>query len=225
MKYRYMKRALKQHLYREPTKFSRQIHRVFMLVMINVSITFINVETLRHMPAPTPMIFINPTHAEVLGDKQPEPVTIHDDEPHELNGNRTVVGDQDENVVEIIKSSFPVEDQATAAAISFAESHHNPRKDSDLDKMRDGRPFSSGLFQINLTWHELDGVKCYEAFSGKNYDAVVVNEQLYDQCIELAKNPIINVATAKAIYHRSGGNFNQWTTYTTRAYVRYLKMF
>ena len=122
---------------------------------------------------------------------------------------------------DIIAEMFP-EAKNEALAVFTAESGLNPQTESNIDIMPDGRPFSIGISQINLTWHELNGVKCYEAFEGKNYKAKVINEKLYEECVELAKDPKINLETARGIYDRSGGNFYKWGAFTSGAFSRYL---
>lgn len=224
MKYAYMKRSVRQHLYRKPTKSSKYIHKVALLVLTNAAIMSFNAMTISHMPAATTWEFVNTSHAEVAGDNQPDQTTTETGDHREDDSNPTMVKTDHDSIAEEIKRAFP-EDHITAQAVAFAESWFNPAKDSELDLMHDNRPFSVGLFQINLTWHEVAGVKCYEAFDGKNYDAIVTDEDLYAKCIALAKDPKINIATARSIYDRSDGSFGRWTTYVTGAYKRYTSQF
>ncbi|MCI0532638.1 pilin [bacterium] len=91
-----------------------------------------------------------------------------------------------------------------AAQVCWAESGGVATKESDSDRMADDRPFSIGLFQINLTVHEIGGLDCPSAFNGKNYDAVVINESLYLQCVTAAKNATTNINKACELYGQSG---------------------
>lgn len=97
-----------------------------------------------------------------------------------------------------------------AIKISTCESSLNPSKHSTVDLMADGRAFSIGLFQINLTVSEVGGIDCTKAFSGRNSKAVVIDEQLYSKCVRLAENPNINLESAKDKFNRSGWE-RPWT--------------
>jgi len=123
----------------------------------------------------------------------------------------------------MIAQTFP-EETKLAVAVAKAESGLNPDTESWIDRTADGRPFSVGLMQINLTWHELDGVKCYEAFQGKNYKAKVINENLYQKCVKLAKDPKINLETAKGIYERSGNHFGAWGAYLAGSHLKFMSV-
>lgn len=120
-----------------------------------------------------------------------------------------------------IKSIFH-EQPEIAVAVAKIESGKrlNPSTKSTTDLMKDGRPFSIGLMQINLTWHILNGVDCSKAFTGKDYKAVVTDESLYEKCVELASNPDTNLETARKIYNKYG--FNAWGAYTNGSYKRNL---
>lgn len=94
-----------------------------------------------------------------------------------------------------------------ASQTCFKESSGNPASVSTTDKMKNDpkkRAFSFGLFQVNLTVHKMAGKNCPAAFRGKNYDAVVVNEALYAECVAAAKNPTNNINQAVIIYKASG---------------------
>lgn len=123
---------------------------------------------------------------------------------------------------EKIKKAFPDQPEV-AVALAKTESGLDPEKQSTTDLMKDGRAFSVGVMQINLTWHTLDGVDCSKAFQGKDYEAVVTNEALYEQCVKLASSPDINIETASKIYERSGKNFGKWGGYTNGSYKKHLK--
>lgn len=107
-----------------------------------------------------------------------------------------------------------------ALAIFRGESGLNPGKESDSDRMADGRPFSIGLTQINITVSRIGDTDCTKAFRGKNYKAVVVDEGLYEKCVSLAKDPNINLQAARQKYERH--KFSPWTVYTSGAYAKFL---
>ena len=84
----------------------------------------------------------------------------------------------------------------------------NPLSLSKTDITQDGKSFSIGLFQLNLTQHDL-GMGCTSAFSGKNSNATIINQGLYDQCVAKAQDPSFNTSYACQLY--SGrGNFGDW---------------
>lgn len=108
---------------------------------------------------------------------------------------------------------------ANAGGICNAESAANPRRESQSDRMRaNNLPFSVGLFQINLTVHKLScggtTYDCPAAFSGKNYSATIANRELYDTCVEKAKDPDCNTQNAKRIFDEAGGSWQPWSTKT-----------
>ena len=120
---------------------------------------------------------------------------------------------------EKIAEYFPADAQV-AVAIAKAESSLNPSAPSITDKMADGRSFSFGLFQINLTVSVIDGVDCSKAFSGRDYNAVVVDEELFAQCIELATDTDKNLAVAKQKFEKR--NWQPWGAFTSGSYKKYL---
>jgi hypothetical protein len=108
-----------------------------------------------------------------------------------------------------------------ASQICMKESANDPASESKVDKLRNegGKPFSIGLFQINLTVHELVGcgnggetLNCKSAFSGRNFDARIVNNDLYNQCVAAAKNPECNMTNAYRIKGASNGSWKPWST-------------
>lgn len=95
-----------------------------------------------------------------------------------------------------------------ASIICNYESQGNQMKASKSDLCQDGRSFSWGLFQVNLTVHKIGGLDCPSAFSGKNSSCTVTNEALYQQCVQAAQNPETNTNYAKDLYAKSG--WNDW---------------
>lgn len=124
-------------------------------------------------------------------------------------------------LVSKIARAFP-EDVETALALFKAESGLNPSKPSDTDYTADGKPFSWGVAQINLTVHKLSGTDCSKAFDGRDHNARIKDEALYEKCVNLAINPDVNIETAKGIYERSGKNFGKWGAYTNGAYLKFM---
>lgn len=111
-----------------------------------------------------------------------------------------------------------------ASQICSAESAGDPASESKTDILiASGLPFSIGLFQINMTQHNLTGpacralnggnpLNCISAFSGKNYTATIVDMPLYEQCRAALKNPDCNAETAAGIVTTDGGSWRQWST-------------
>lgn len=124
-------------------------------------------------------------------------------------------------VINLIKKYFP-EESNVAVAIFKAESGLNPKKESDTDRMSDGRAFSAGLTQINLTVSEVAGINCTKAFSGQSYKAKVVDEKLYSQCLEAVKNPIHALESARKKYEGRKNTFYAWSVYGSGAYKNHL---
>jgi len=100
-----------------------------------------------------------------------------------------------------------------ASSICKAESN-GTAVPSGTDKCSDGNSASMGLFQINLTNHNVGGLNCPSAFSGgaytaSNHNCTVTNKPLYDECVTAAKNSANNIAAACAISN-NGANWGQW---------------
>ena len=119
-----------------------------------------------------------------------------------------------------IKEAFPHSPEI-ALAIAKGESGLDPHKPSNTDITKDGHVYSWGLFQINLTVTNIDGVACNEAFEGRNNNATVKNMKLYKQCVKLATDPEKNIAVAVKKYE-GRGNYTAWGAYTNGSYKRHL---
>ncbi len=108
----------------------------------------------------------------------------------------------------------------SAQCIIRAESACGARMVSRTDIMSiDGRAFSFGPMQINLTVHVLRGcsgypaeLRCLDAFSGRNYSARVINESLYQQCAQAAQNVDCNIKNGARIYREAGNSWRPWST-------------
>ncbi len=124
------------------------------------------------------------------------------------------------SVLDMIRETFP-EEPEIMLAIAKAESSLNPHASSITDKMADGRSFSYGLYQINLTVSVVAGVDCSKAFIGRDYSAVVTNEKLFAECIELATNVEHNLETARAKYDTKR-SLAHWGAYLSGVYKNYL---
>lgn len=112
------------------------------------------------------------------------------------------------------------EDDRTALAVATAESGLNPDQPSTTDITDNGVVYSWGIFQINLTKNPIGSLDCPSAFKGSNNNAVIVNETLYNECVDLAKNPEINIATARKIYDQGG--WSRWGAYLNGSYLRWM---
>ncbi len=128
---------------------------------------------------------------------------------------------ESERIESMIRATFP-EDQRTALAIAKAESGLDPEHPSTTDKMKDGRPFSMGLFQINLSVQKIDSLDCPKAFKGTDYGSIVVDEALYAACVAYAKDPVRNTAAARGIYERRGRSWTAWGAFTNGSFKRFL---
>ena len=110
-------------------------------------------------------------------------------------------------------------DDKRMLAVTKAESELIPDIKSKTDITKNGYSFSIGLFQINLTVHNIGGLHCPNAFSGRNYDAVMINYNLYSACVAKASDPNINIIKAKQIYDRNG--IKAWGSYTDERYLTF----
>lgn len=125
------------------------------------------------------------------------------------------------SIEELTEEFFP-ENPRLAKAVIMAESLGWAWNESKTDRMADGRAFSVGLLQINLTYHGVGGLDCPKAFRDHNKRAVVVNESLYKQCVEAAKDPRKNMEAGRKIWEKSGGNYTQWGGFTGGGHIKYL---
>jgi len=95
-------------------------------------------------------------------------------------------------------------DANKASAICNAESGATENKASTVDKCTDGKSFSYGLFQINLT------CQCKDAFEPKkqkgcvNKACRVSNQSTYNSCVATYTNASSNISKACQIYKSQG---------------------
>lgn len=97
------------------------------------------------------------------------------------------------------------------------------RKSAEVEskkRFNEGKAFSIGLFQINMTRRNFSYVhkgkkfKCIakEIFSGTDYECVIINEQLYNQCSKILMNPFFNTYLAFQISDH-GDNLDAWSVW------------
>ncbi len=106
---------------------------------------------------------------------------------------------------------------SAASAIAGAESGGDPTAKSSTDKCADGNSVSIGLFQINLTNHQIGGLNCPAAFT-RQYTAAdhscivktdAVSQALYNNCVAAAQDPANNIQAACTI-SSNGAHWGQW---------------
>lgn len=124
--------------------------------------------------------------------------------------------------VENLKSACFGSNAEKASAICNAESGGNASLGSGEgkkggDKCQPGEEIVSwGLFQINLTYHKINGLSCpattgaFDKFyTGSNHKCNVINTSLYNDCVTAAKNPQFNIDVACKISN-NGSSWSQW---------------
>ena len=105
-----------------------------------------------------------------------------------------------------------------AAAICNAESANGTLLESTVDKCEPGKEVVSfGLFQINISAHDIGGYSCINSFNsgpytGSDHLCSVKDNPTYNNCKNAAKDYIINIQKACEI--SGGGNsWSQWGVY------------
>jgi hypothetical protein len=115
--------------------------------------------------------------------------------------------------VSALQSSCFGSNAQTAAGVCMIESSGNPLAQSGTDKCDGGEPVSIGLFQINISANQINGLNCPSAFdhpfSGSHPTCHVLNQSLYQQCISAAQNAGDNIAKACQM-SGNGNHFCQW---------------
>lgn len=93
-----------------------------------------------------------------------------------------------------------------------------PLSRTDVLKNEGNRAFSFGAMQINITVHNLVGcgpggstLYCPQAFSGRNYDALIVDESLYQACATAAQDLSCNLRNGRII-RDNRGSWADWST-------------
>ncbi len=107
----------------------------------------------------------------------------------------------------------------------------NPDAKSNTDITADGQPFSVGAVQFNMTVHDIhlpngDIIKCTKAFKGTNYNAVVINQKLYDKAVKVLSDPEVSLYNAILIAQEreSWGKrgFRAWGAYASGDYLGHI---
>ena len=119
---------------------------------------------------------------------------------------------------DLVSRYFPG-DTGDAQCIIREESTCGAGMVSGVDVLRsDGRAFSFGPMQINLTWHTLYGcgpggtdLECHTAFNGKNRNATIVDEQLYQDCAVAAQDLDCGLRNGRII-RDAAGDWGDWST-------------
>ena len=114
---------------------------------------------------------------------------------------------------DIVGAYFNEVDVDPARCIIRGESACGDSPISNIDITSDGRPFSFGPMQVNITVHTLDCggefLNCPDAFNGTNFNATVRDEELYQRCIDAALDWGCNLSKgAELRYNR--GNWGDW---------------
>ena len=154
--------------------------------------------------------------ANLPGPVKPEEVKIESEDPPSIKGWGQIVTPL-KSIEEKIQEEFP--NDKKMLSIGKAESGLIADRASESDLMKDGRPFSFGVFQINITVHHIEDLNCPEAFSGINFNAVVINEELYEKCIQIAYNEDANINKAKWILKTQG--YEAWGAYTSNNHKKH----
>jgi hypothetical protein len=119
----------------------------------------------------------------------------------------------------LVSSIFTSQNMKMFALICLNESGGDPAIESNVDRCRDGKPFSIGLFQINMTVTDFrldDGTICKhnQIFDGTNFNCTVKNEELYEKCKNGLKNDRFNIMQAVIKYQERRYSFKPWSAYT-----------
>lgn len=112
------------------------------------------------------------------------------------------------SVANLKNTCFGANAEAASKVCNY-ESGGMTNSPSKTDRGADGNIFSWGLFQINLTQHELGGFPCQSAFEGKNYASKIINPAMYANCKFAATTALTNINYACKISN-NGTNWNPW---------------
>lgn len=186
----------------------RKYKKIAVLLMVNAVIWTMVWGGLQIIMAPREIYIVAGANAEVVEAGSPVSTIGRDsiEESHaEVKSQESNLSQPD--IEEMIASYFP-EVKNKAISVFKCESGLNPSKHSDVDLMSDGRAFSIGLTQQNLTVTKINNLDCPKAFQGINKSARVIDEKLYQKCVNLAENPKISLEIARNKYERNG--FDPW---------------
>lgn len=223
VKTKILKKQIEMHLVeKNGAPWSKKLHRIGLLLILIGVFYGISIAEYRKLAGENTIIIEQALGSEIVRiDAESDGMTVISEKDEPEDGDLAQNQDSGDGLAILIAEAFP-ENPAIMIAIAKAESGMNPKAPSTTDKMADGRAFSHGLFQINLTVSEVGGVRCNEAFQGSNYKAHVVNEELFDRCIKLAQDTDISIKVAREKYEERG-NFTAWGAYTSGSYKKFLK--
>lgn len=169
-----------------------------MIIVLLVVMSLLLLDLANHKTGPKKITIYNSINSGWVGEaSEPVPLAKLENRHIDKAGSETQAASQPTPDVERLVRDVFFDQQDKALAVFQCESGLNPKRHSEVDVMSDGRPFSIGLAQINLTVSEVAGVNCSKAFHGRNKYAKVVDESLYNKCVELAEDPNHNLASAR----------------------------
>ena len=108
------------------------------------------------------------------------------------------------------------------SCICAAESSGIVNNPSRQDRTIDGKPVSTGLYQINMSANPVycpgqPALNCPSAFSspltGTNKNVRIANQSLYNQCLAAANTAACSTATAQRLMTNSKG-LNNWSAWS-----------
>lgn len=126
----------------------------------------------------------------------------------EGGGSCEVLQDGPCSVANLRNTCFGSNAEAASKVCNY-ESGGNIGSPSKTDIGADKNIFSWGLFQINLTQHSLGGFNCEAAYNGKNYNSIVINQAMYNNCKLAATTAMTNINYACKISN-NGRNWQPW---------------
>lgn len=212
------------------TQYNKKSNKVLSLIIINTLVWLFAYNSFEAIRVKT-LVLVNPSLAAVRETEQADslkkdlvqtsskvgidPMVVRLEEEEKASSPLAKAGIEDK-----IKAAFPHSPEV-ALAIAKAESGLDVNKPSSVDITKDGHVFSWGLFQLNLTVTNINGVACNEAFEGRNSKAVVKDKKLFEKCVKLATDPELNIKVAVQKYERRG-NYTAWGSFTNKSYLRFL---
>lgn len=132
---------------------------------------------------------------------------------------QAITDDSNSCSVNNLKSYFGDNAEKASAICNCESVGGNPSIGSGSDKCQPGGEVVSwGLFQVNISAHDLDSNKyghleCTKAFDdvyeGSDKTCSVIDSDLYNKCVEAAKDPETNIKKAVQI-SKSGTSWSAW---------------
>lgn len=123
---------------------------------------------------------------------------------------------------DVVGQYFAGQDVNDARCVISEESTCGTDNVSLTDTMNDGRAFSFGPMQVNLTVHDLNipectsisdrgQLNCTNAFAGSNFDARVVDESLYAECARVAQDTNCNLSYGRQLRDDDINGWCHWS--------------